>query len=175
LVATDAGAFTKLAWSTTVVAVVLVVIGSLVRSSAPIHLAVVLLGAVFLTRHDARLLLAPVYGAGLLLVAELGWRSIELRDLGRLGPGVQAARALAVCAVAGLGACVSAAAAAAVTSGQARTVALTAVAAASIVLIFATTVWRTRRAYPVTGVDGSPAQGAHGTADDRSRHIPRRD
>ena len=45
------------------------------------HCGVAVLGAMLLLRHSDRLLLAPLYGAGLLLVAELGVRSIELRGV----------------------------------------------------------------------------------------------
>jgi hypothetical protein len=157
--ATDAGASAKLAWVATVAAALLVVLGVLIRSSAPVHLAVALLGALLLLRHDARLLLAPVYGAGLLLVAELGSRSIELRGVGGVARGVQAARALAVVAVAAVGACASAGAAAAVTAAPARSVALTGVAVLGIVAIYGVIAWRTRRRYPTTGAHASPARG----------------
>lgn len=161
--ATDAGASAKLAWVGTAAAVLLVVIGMLIRSSAPVHLAVVLLGALLLLRHDARLLLAPVYGAGLLLVAELGSRSIELRRVRTVGPGVLGARALAVSAIAGLGVFASACAAAAVTAAPARSVALTGMAAVAIVAIYGMIAWRTRRRYPMTGADGWPARATRRT------------
>ena len=84
-------------------AAVLVALGSAARSSTPVHAGVALLGAMLLLRHDARLMLAPLYGAGLLLVDELATRSIELAGVTAIGPGVASTRAAAVLAVAAAG------------------------------------------------------------------------
>ncbi len=123
----------------------LVALGPAARSTAPVHSAVALLGAMLLLRQDARLGLAPVYGAGLLLVAELGARSIELGTLKSLGPGVISARAAAVLAVSALGACAAAVVASAVTVAPGRSVALTAVGALAAVTTLAAIVRLARR------------------------------
>ena len=94
--ATDAGASRPLAWVGTGAAAFLVTLGPGFRSPTPVHCGVALLGAMLLLRQDARLMLAPLYGAGLLLVEELAWRSIELRDIEAIGPGVITARVTAV-------------------------------------------------------------------------------
>lgn len=127
--ATDAGASSGSAWAATVFAAVLVVSGIAARSSVPVHAAVAVLGVTLLLRDDARLVLAPLYGAGLLLVAELGTRSIELAGVARVGPDVIGARLGATVALAAAGACAAALGALAVTAGPGRSVALTAVGA----------------------------------------------
>lgn len=147
-VATDAGVLSGLAWGGTALAAVLLASGIAARSSVPVHIAVALLGATLLLRDDARLLLAPVYGAGLLLVAELGTRSIELADVGRVGPGVISARLGASVAVAAAGACGAAGAALAVTAAPGRSVALTAVGAVAAVAVCGAIARLARRRYP---------------------------
>jgi hypothetical protein len=132
-VATDAGASSGLAWGATVLAAVLVACGIAARSSVPVHTGVAVLGLALLLRHDARLVLAPLYGAGLLLVAELGTRSIELAGVARVGPGVIGARLGATVALAAAGACAAAGVALAVTAAPGRSVALTAVGAIAAV------------------------------------------
>ena len=92
-------------------------------------------------------MLAPLYGAGLLLVEELAWRSIELRDIEAIGPGVITARVTAVLAVAAVGACAAAGAAIAVTLAPGRSVVFTAIGRSR---------WRPRSARSrVTRVAGS--------------------
>lgn len=110
-------------------------------------MALALLGVTLLARADARLLLAPVYGAGLLLVAELGTRSIELADVGSVGPSVISARVGATVAVAAVGACGAAGAALAVTAAPGR-LALTAVGAAAAVAVCGAIALLARRRYP---------------------------
>ena len=130
-------------------AAVLVALGSAARSSTPVHAGVALLGAMLLLRHDARLMLAPLYGAGLLLVDELATRSIELAGVRAIGPGVASTRAAAVLAVAALGGCAGAVAAIAVTAAPGRSVMLTATGAIAIVIVFAAIVRHARHSYPV--------------------------
>ena len=127
--ATDAGASSGLAWAATVLAAVLLVSGIATRSSVPVHVAVAVLGVTLLLRDDARLVLAPLYGAGLLLAAELGTRSIELAGVARVGTGVIGPRLGATVALAAVGACAAALVALAVTAAPGRSLALTAVGA----------------------------------------------
>jgi len=137
LVATDAGAGAGLAWVGTAVAMTILTTGVVVASSATVQSALALLAAVLLLRHHDRLLLAPLYGACVLLVGELAQRSLELRGSERLGPGVIGSRVGAVLLLAALGAGAGALAAIAVTIAPARSVGITAVGTAAVVGSFA--------------------------------------
>ena len=97
------------------------------------HCGVAVLGAMLLLRHSDRLLLAPLYGAGLLLVAELGVRSIELRG-GRPGrPDGRSGLDLALSwRVAAVGVCAAACVAIAVTGAPGRSLVLTAAGAIAV-------------------------------------------
>jgi hypothetical protein len=130
LVATDAGAMSKLAWAGAATAALLLAVGPIARSALPAHLSVGLLALLLPLRQDGRLMLAPLYGAVLLLIAEVGTRSVELRSVSRAGPGVIAHRAIAVLSLAAVGACGAAAAAIAVTVAPARSLLLTGLGAA---------------------------------------------
>lgn len=136
LVGTDAGTWDGLAWVGTGLAGLVLIVGLAAGASTPLHTAVALLAATFLLRHDARLLLAPLYGLGLLLVEDLGIRSIELTEVDRVAPGVLAARLAAVFAVGALGACSAAAAAIAVAIGPGRSVILTAFGVVAVLATF---------------------------------------
>jgi hypothetical protein len=136
LVATDAHGASALAWVGAGVAGLLVALGPWARSTTPVHAGVALLGAALLLRHDARLALAPLYGAGLLMVSELGTRAIELREVRAVGPRVVSTRAATALAMAALGACGAAAAAVAVTVAAGRSVWFTAIGAIAAVGMF---------------------------------------
>jgi hypothetical protein len=86
LVLTDAGGASQVAWLGAVLAALSLVAGMAAQSSIPVHAAVALLGATFLARQDTRLLLAPVYGAGLLLIEDLAIRTMELSGVSRITP-----------------------------------------------------------------------------------------
>ncbi|MGI8506504.1 MAG: hypothetical protein ACR2MK_06800 [Solirubrobacteraceae bacterium] len=58
--------------------------------------SVAVLALLFLVHQEDRIVFAPVYGGGFLLVCELAQRAIELRGVQRLGPGVIGARPGAV-------------------------------------------------------------------------------
>ena len=154
--ATDAGPSRPLAWVGTGAAAFLVTLGPGFRSPTPVHCGVALLGGMLLLRQDARLMLAPLYGAGLLLVEELAWRSIELRDIEAIGPGVITARVTAVLGVAAVGACAAAGAAIAVTIAPGRSVIFTAIGAIAVAATFATIAHYARKRLG-TGVDANPA------------------
>ena len=145
LVATDAHGASALAWVGAGVAGLLVALGPLARSTTPVHAGVALLGAALLLRHDARLALAPLYGAGLLMVAELGTRAIELREVRAVGPRAVSTRAAAALAIAALGACGAAAAAVAVTVAPGRSVWFTAIGAIAAVGMFVAILLIARR------------------------------
>ncbi len=96
------------------------------------HCGVAVLGAMLLLRHSDRLLLAPLYGAGLLLVAELGARTIELRGVSLVGPRSIGTRLGAVVSVAAVGVCGAAVVAIAVTGAPGRSLVLTAAGAIAV-------------------------------------------
>ena len=154
--ATDAGASRSLAWVGAGAAAFLVTLGPAFRSPTPVHCGVAVLGSMLLLRQDARLMLAPLYGAALLLVEELAWRSIELRDIDAIGPGVITARVTAVLAVAAVGACVAAGAAIAVTVAPGRSVIFTAIGAIAVAVAFGAIAHYARKRLG-TGVDANPA------------------
>ena len=121
------------------------------------HAAIVLLGAIFLLRQDVRLLLAPTYGAGLLLIEDLAGQTIELSGVSQIGLAVISARTGAALVVAAIGACASAAAALAVTAAPGRSVAVTAVGALAAVAAFAAIVRPVRRRYRASDAGELPA------------------
>ncbi len=147
LVIADAGAASQLAWLGAGTAALLLAAGIAAQSPAPVHAAVALLGLIFLLRHDSRLLLAPPYGAGLLLTDDLAIRTMELSGVGQIAPDVIVARVGATLAVAAIGAGLSAVAALAVTAALPRTVALTAVGALAAVAAFVAIVLGARRRF----------------------------
>jgi hypothetical protein len=130
--------------------------------SAVIHVSLALMGSLLLLRHSERLLLAPVYGACLLLVGELAQRARELRGPVRVGAGVTGARLLAAGLLAAVGACSAAIAAIAVTVAPGRSVALTAVGSLATLAAFAVIVVPARR-----GGEDAPTgrRDDHGTPD----------
>ena len=144
---TDAGAASQLAWLGVGTAALLVAVGMVAQSPAPVHAAVAVLGVIFLARHDTRLLLAPLYGAGLLLIDDLAIRTMELDGVEEIAPEALAARLGATLAVAAIGACLSAAAALAVTAAVPRSVQLTAVGALAAVAAFVAIVLLVRRRF----------------------------
>jgi hypothetical protein len=81
-------------------AVLLVSLALVAGRSAPIPLALVLLGAVYAIPEGERALWAPIYGAGLLLCAELAYWSLELRVVQRVHGDTVTPRLLATLGVA---------------------------------------------------------------------------
>ncbi len=147
LVTADAGSASQLAWLGAGVAALLLTVGLVGESFTAVHAAIAVLGTMFLLRHDTRLLLAPAYGAGLLLIDDLAAQSIELSGVSQIGLAVIGARTGAALLVAAIGACASAAAALAVTAAPGRSVALTALGAVAAVAAFAAIVGPVRRRY----------------------------
>jgi hypothetical protein len=153
LVIADAGATRQLAWLGGGMAAVFLAVGLLAESTAAVHAAIALLGAVFLLRQDTRLLLAAPYGACLLLIDDLADQAIGLRAVSQIGPAVIGARTGATLVVAGIGACAAAAAALAVTAAPGRSVAGTAVGAVAVVAALAPIVRLARRRYAADDLD----------------------
>lgn len=168
LVGTDAGASGGLAWVGTGLAGLVLIGGLVAGASTPLHGAVALLAATFLLRHDARLLLAPLYGLGLLLIEDLGMRSIELTAVERVAPGLLGARVAAVLAVGALGACSAAAAAIAVTVGPERSVVLTAVGVVAALATFGAITHYARR-ISVSALFGTSAANSGQRSDSEAR------
>jgi hypothetical protein len=128
-------------------AAALVLIGILARSSTAVHAAVLVLGVIFLARQDTRLLLAPAYGAGLLLVADLATQTIELSDVSQVALEVVGVRTAAALVAAMVGACLAAVAALAQTAAPGRSVAVTALGALAVVGALVVIVSSARRRY----------------------------
>jgi hypothetical protein len=161
LVLADAGGTSQVAWLGAGLAAVLLAAGMAAQSPAPVHLAVAVLGVTFLVRHDTRLLLAPVYGAGLLVMDDLAIRTMELSGVSRIAPEVIGARVAATLAAAAAGVCAAAVAALAVTGGPARSVALTALGALIAVVAVGAIVREARRRYrssPAAESSGAPGR-----------------
>lgn len=144
LSASDARSAAALAWYGTAAAVAALAIALALGAPSGVQAALVPLAALLLLRHDERLLLAPLYGACLLLVGELGQRSIELRRQAWIGPGVIASRLLTVLVVTAVGGCAAALAAIAVTFAPARSVIFTAVGAIAVVAAVGLITWFAR-------------------------------
>ena len=147
LVVPDAGSAAELAWLAIAVAALLLAAGMLAGSPGPVHVAVALLGAMFLARHDMRLLLAPLYGAGLLVMEDLAIQTIDLKDVERTAVDAIGARTAASVTAAAAGAGVSVVGALAVTVAPGRSVAFTALGAVAAVVAFAGVAYLARRRY----------------------------
>jgi hypothetical protein len=147
LVIADARAASQLAWLGAGTAALLVAVGMIAESPSPVHAAVAVLGVMFLLRHDARLLLAPLYGAGLLLVDDLAMRTMELSGVSLISPDAIVARVGATVAIAAIGAGLSAVAALAVRAAVPGSVVLTAVGALVAVAAFVGIVLVARRRF----------------------------
>lgn len=147
LVIADSGEASQLAWLGAGVAALFLAAGVIGGSFTAVHAAIALLGTIFLLRHDTRLLLAPAYGAGLLLIDDLAAQTIELRGVSRIAPELLGARTGAVLVVAAIGACASGAAALAVTAAPGRSVTMTALGSLAVAAAFAAIVRPVRRRY----------------------------
>lgn len=145
LSATDAHSAAGLAWVGTAVAVVVLAAALVVASSAGIAVSLAVLAALLLLRQQDRLVVAPLYGACLLLVGELAQRSLELRGQDHIGPGVIGSRLAAMVAVAALGACGGAAAVIAVTAAPGRSVGFTALGTVALLAAVSAIVVLARR------------------------------
>lgn len=158
LVISDAGSASQLAWLGGGLAALFLAVGLVGGSVTAVHAAIALVGTIFLLRQDARLLLAPAYGAGLLLIEDLAAQSIELSSVSQIAAAVIGARTGGALAVAAIAACTSAAAALAVTAAPGRSVTVTALGALAAVAAFAAIVWSARRRYGES--DGGEGPGA---------------
>ena len=100
--------------------------------AVPVTVVLVLLGAIYVVPDGDRAIPAPIYGAALLLVAELAFWSLDERAPGRVEPGTATPRLLATLAVAVTGAAAGALVLLAAESDVARSSAMTAAGVAAI-------------------------------------------
>jgi hypothetical protein len=166
LIAAGAVTSASLAWSGTAVAVLLVALALAVGCAAPIPWSLALLGVVFLLDGGHSLVLAPIYGAGLLVVGELAQCSIDLRRVTWMTPGWVASRLAAILALAALGAGAGALAAAAATVAAARSATLTAAGGVAAVTALGTITLLARRGHRV------PADAPSGAPDPQTSDAP---
>jgi hypothetical protein len=137
LVATDAGAASGLASWGVVGSVAMLAVSLGAGSSAALRASVVASGLVLLLRRDDRLVLAPLYGAALLVLVELARTCHELQSMDLVSRGAVRGRLLTILIFAGLGTCVAGLAAIAVTAAPARSVVITALGTAAVAIAFA--------------------------------------
>ena len=81
-------------------AIVLLSVALTATRSAPIALALLLLGAIYAIPDGDRAIAAPIYGSALLLTAELTYWALDERIQQRVQAGVSRPRLLAILAVA---------------------------------------------------------------------------
>jgi hypothetical protein len=86
-------------WAGAALATVLLSLALATGHSAPIPFAVLVLGASYAIPQGDRAVAAPIYGAGLLLTAELAYWSLDERVGQRMSPGIVMPRLLAILAV----------------------------------------------------------------------------
>lgn len=165
--ALDAHAHSELAWAATAAALAALTAALLYSSSAGIQASLALLAAAFMLRDHDRLLLAPLYGACLLLVGEFSQLSFELRNRPRLAEGVVTSWLAAVVLLAALGGAVAAVAALAVTIAPSRTVVFTAVGSAAAIAVFAAIAALARR---TVRAPGEPLPTTDAGREGSSRH-----
>jgi len=157
LVATDAGTASGLAWAGAAFSVTMLAVSLGLGSSTALQVSVAVLGVVLLLRRDDRLMLAPLYGAALLVLSELAWTCHELRTLQLVGQGAVRARLLTILLFAALGACAAGVAAIAVTGAPARSVAITALGTVAVAAAFAGIVLTARRNQSSWGSGAGPS------------------
>lgn len=123
----------------------MLLVGILFAVPGAVQCSLALLGVLLLLRHQDRLLLAPLYGACLLVAGELAQLSLELRGRRRIGRGVLGLRLAGVLSLAALGACAAALGAIAVTIAPGRSVAFTAVGALAVLAVVGVILLISRR------------------------------
>jgi hypothetical protein len=170
-IATDTHAATSLVWYGTATSGLILVVGLVAESYAAVQVSIALLGALFLLRYQERLLLAPLYGACLLLLSELSQRSFELRRQDRIGPGVIGSRLAASLLATALGACAAVVVALAVTIAPARSVAFTAAGVLALLAGLAGIVALARRSAALNS--DRIGKGRLGRGRERARSDPR--
>jgi hypothetical protein len=136
--------------------VLLVAFGLALGTASPVLCSLALLAALSLLDGHGSLVLAPVYGAALLLVGELAQCSIDLRGVRWLATRWIVSRLAASLALVALGACAGALVAGVATIAAARSVALTAVGALATVTAVGTIALIARRGDRVPSASADP-------------------
>lgn len=145
-VATAAGLSSGLAWLGLVVSILALSIGLGIASWTWVHLAACVLGLLLLLRAGDRLLIAPLYGGGLLLILELARTSMQLRQVETMAPAALWGRLWTLLVLASLGTCAAAVVALATTGAPARSIAGTATGAVAVAALCGGIIWLARRA-----------------------------
>jgi hypothetical protein len=114
-------------------AIFLLSLGFTAGHGAAIPLALLLLGAMYIIPDGDRAIIAPIYGGGLLLTAELAYWSLDEQVRARVQPGTASPRLLAILAVTAAAIPAGALVLLAAETDLARSPALTAAGAAAIV------------------------------------------
>lgn len=145
-VAADTGDAGGLAVTLAALSEVCLLTGVVAAWSPAVVAALALLAAAFLLRHGDSLVLAPLFGAGLLLVGELAQQSVELWGVSLIERDLVATRAAHVLGIAALGAAAGAAATIAVRFAPSHAVGVTAIGAVAVVGAVAAVAWLARHA-----------------------------
>jgi hypothetical protein len=98
-----AGAATADSLAAAAAATLLLSLALLAGRSAPVSVALLLLGATYVIPEGERAIPAPIYGGALLLIAELAFWSLDERLPGRVEPGTATPRLLGILAVVAIG------------------------------------------------------------------------
>jgi hypothetical protein len=165
LVATDAGSASGLAWYGVAFSVAMLAVSLGLGSSTAFQTSLGVIGLVLLLRRDDRLVLAPIYGAALLVLSELARTSHEVRRLELIGRGSIRARLLTTLLFTGLGACGAGVVAIAVTRAPVRSVAVSALGTAAVAAAFAGVVLIARRSQS-RGSGADPSAGSQTSEDE---------
>lgn len=131
--ALDSGPSAPVALAGAALATLLLAVALAAGRTAPITFALLLLGAIYETRHGDRAITAPLYGSGLLLTAELAHWSLDERVRQRVDAGVVTPRLLAILAATAAAMPASALVLIAADADLLRSPALTAAGAAAVV------------------------------------------
>ena len=118
-------------------AIVLLLVALTAARSAPIPIALLILGAVYAIPDDDRTAAAPIFASALLLTAELAYWSLDERVHQRLQAGVLMPRLLAILAIAAAAIPPSALVLVTAEAGVGRSAATTAAGGAAIVACIA--------------------------------------
>jgi len=154
-------------------ALALLVVGLGFDVDGPVMATIAVLGALLLLRSDLRLVVAPVYGAGLVVLLELAQTCHELRQAAFMTRGVVRRRLTAMLATAGVGACAAGVAALAVTGAPGGAAIVTAAGTFAVIALFAGVVRLARPprvARPDGGLSSRPTGNGEAGRADRTPH-----
>lgn len=145
LVVIDASSAAGLVWYGAAMAVGLGAMSLASGSPSLLHASLGVLGLLLLARADDRLVLAPVYGAGVLAVSELARTCHELSGVDRVDPDALRGRLLTVAVAVGLGACAASLLSVVATAGPRRSVVSSVAATVAVAAVYVGIVALARR------------------------------